>query len=333
MSKLRIAVLMGGVSLEHDVSISSGRMVAASLNPERYEVTPVTITQEGEWCFGDEGPVSIYTAASQLKVRGFDCVFLALHGPFGEDGRLQGMLDLLKLPYTSSGCAASSLAMDKIRCKAVVRELDIRVPRHVVLRRAVWEADHELVVSQIEAQIGFSCVIKTPCQGSSLGMAMCATAADFAEELERIFVYGPEVMVEEFIPGIELTCGVLDVDPALGPRALPVTQILPVQSSFFDYEAKYTPGACEEITPADIAPDLAAKVQEIAVRVHQAVGCEIWSRSDFLVSGSDPVWLEVNTIPGMTPTSLFPQGAAAAGISYSQMLDLFIEAAIRRCKC
>ncbi|HEO69622.1 MAG TPA: D-alanine--D-alanine ligase [Candidatus Hydrogenedentes bacterium] len=331
MGRKVVAVLMGGVSSEHDVSINSGRMVAANLDPDKYDVIPVVITLDGAWAFGDEEPVSIFDAVHELKARCVDCVFIALHGPFGEDGRIQGMLDLLGLPYTSSGCDASAIAMDKIRSKAVVRALDIRVPRHMVIEQATWRADPELVASQAEEQLGFSCVIKSPCQGSSLGMAISPTAAEFPADMDKVFEYGNVVMIEEYIPGIELTCGVLDVEPGGMPQALPVTQIMPVTSSFFDYEAKYTPGATEEITPADITRELTARVQEIAVRAHRVIGCSIWSRSDFLVAGhEDPVWIEVNTVPGMTKTSLYPQAAAAAGISYAELVGLFVEGAIAR---
>jgi D-alanine-D-alanine ligase len=328
VKRTHVAVFMGGMSVEHEVSLNSGRMVVENLDADKYQVTPVVISKQGAWLFGDEDLVDVYGAMSQLKTRGVDCVFLALHGPFGEDGRIQGMLDLLGIPYTCSGCAASALAMDKVRSKAVVRELDVRLAKHIVVRRGVWQTDPEWVTNQVANELGFSCVVKSPCQGSSLGMGISATGTDFLEDMEQAFAFDDVVMVEEFIPGIELTCGVLDVDLKMGPRALPVTQIIPVSSSYFDYEAKYTPGATEEITPAEISAELTAKVQEIAVRVHQVIGCSIWSRSDFIVAGPDPVWIEINTIPGMTQTSLYPQAAAADGISYGALVGMFVEAAL-----
>ncbi len=328
MKKTHVAVLMGGTSAEHEVSINSGQVVLAGLDTSKYKVTPIIITKDGRWTFDAEAPVSIFTAIPLLKALGVDCAFIALHGVFGEDGRIQGMLDMLGIPYTSSGHAASALAMDKIRCKAVVRELNIRVAKHFVVQHDVWKADPDLVTDQVEKEIGFSCVVKSPCQGSSLGLRISATRADFLLDMEHVFEFGTEVMIEEFIPGLELTCGVLDIDSRVSARGLPVTQIMPVTSSFFDYEAKYQPGATEEITPAEISADLTAKVQEIAVRVHQVVGCKIWSRSDFILAGSDPVWIEINTVPGMTQTSLYPQAAAVAGISFSELVGLFVEAAI-----
>ncbi|HOZ49086.1 MAG TPA: D-alanine--D-alanine ligase [Candidatus Hydrogenedentes bacterium] len=324
----KVAVLMGGMSSEHEVSMHSGEMVLASLDPDKLDAVPVRISRDGTWAFGDEAPMSIFDAVPRLEALGLDCAFIALHGPFGEDGRLQGMLDLLGIPYTCSGCAASALAMDKIRSKAVVRQLGVRVANHVVVHRTVWNTDRDRVMDKVASKLGFPCVIKSPCQGSSLGMAITREAADFAADIEAVFAFGDEVMIEEFVNGIELTCGVLDLDPGSPPIGLPVTQIIPVTSKFFDYEAKYTPGASREITPAEIPDELAAAVQGIAVRVHQAVGGRIWSRHDFLVAGSDPVWIEINTVPGMTQTSLYPQAAAAAGISYAELMERFIEAAI-----
>jgi D-alanine-D-alanine ligase len=321
---------MGGVSSEHDVSINSGRMVAGSLDPDRYEVTAVTITQDGRWSFAGSEPLHIAEAVRQLYGLGVDCVFIALHGPFGEDGRIQGLLDLLDIPYTSSGCTASGVTMDKVLCKAVVRQLGIRLAEHAIVRRDEWDADPDGVTQRIQSTLGFSCVLKSPCQGSSLGMAISSTVADFKHDMDRVLHFGDLVMIEEFLPGNEVTCGVLDLGQGEPARALPVTQILPVSSSYFDYEAKYTPGATEEITPAEISAELTAKVQRIAVQVHEITGCRIWSRSDFIVVGNEPVWIEVNTIPGMTQTSLYPQAAKAAGISYGKLVELFVESAIAR---
>jgi len=184
------------------------------------------------------------------------------------------------------------------------------------------------VIAEIKRDIGFPCVAKRPCQGSSIGMAISSDADAFRATVPDVFAYGDSVMVEQYIAGREVTCGVLDVDPAREPVALPVTEIRP-KAAFFDYAAKYTPGGSEEITPAPLPPELTHLVQEIAVEAHRAIGCSIWSRSDFLLDGDSPVWLEINTVPGMTPTSLYPQAAAAAGIPFPQLMSLFVEAATR----
>ncbi|NIA16331.1 MAG: D-alanine--D-alanine ligase, partial [Nitrospiraceae bacterium] len=177
-------------------------------------------------------------------------------------------------------------------------------------------------------RVGYPCVVKSPCQGSSVGMAIPQDAQALRDSLPGIFAYGDEVMVEAFVRGTEVTCAVLDLDPNAAAIALPVTEIRPISSTFFDYEAKYTPGASEEITPAEISEEMTRRVQEVAVRVHNVVGCGIWSRSDFIIDDDGPVWIEVNTVPGMTPTSLYPQAAAAAGIAYDELLTRFIDAAI-----
>lgn len=330
MGKSHVAVLMGGVSSEHDVSLKSGAMVAGNLDRTRYETTPVIITRDGLWKFPTERAVPIGAGLARLDELGVDCVFIALHGPFGEDGRIQGLLDIFGVPYTGSGCAASALAMDKIHSKAVVRQAGIRVADHIILHRSEWDRSFEQVMTRVNSEIGFPCLIKSPCQGSSLGMAIPKDATEFRTALLDVFAYGDLVMIERFVKGIEVTCAVLDAEAGKLPRALPVTEICPVASEFFDYKAKYTPGECNEITPARISDDATRKVQSMAECVHTVVGCKGLSRSDMILDGDDPVWIEVNTIPGMTETSLFPQAAAAAGISFPELLTLFVEDALAR---
>jgi D-alanine-D-alanine ligase len=330
MSRRNIVVLMGGMSSEHEVSVASGTKVAETIDLDRYEVTSVLITKEGEWCFPDAPPMEIYEATAELKRRGFECAFIALHGAFGEDGRIQGMLDLLGIPYTSSGCAASGLAIDKLRSKAIVAEAGIRVAPYCTVTLREWQEDADGVTARTAAQLGFPCVVKSPCQGSSVGLAIARDEAAFRAAMPEVLAYGNTVMIEAFVRGTEVTCGVLDIEPSASPVALPVTEIRPIASSFFDYHAKYTPGASAEITPAEIADEVTSEVQKSAVKVHDLIGCSIWSRSDFIVGPDGPVWLEVNTVPGMTATSLYPQAAAAAGIPYAQLLSLFIEAAIAK---
>lgn len=330
MDKIHVAVLMGGMSSEHDVSMVSGHNVAERLDRSEFDVTPVVISRDGMWAFPGAGPVDIFDAVRHLRDRRVDCVFIALHGAFGEDGRLQGMLDLLGLPYTSSGCAGSGLAMDKLRSKAVAAHMGIPVAAHEIVSLAEWRADPEGIHDRIRSLIGFPCVIKSPCQGSSVGLAITRQSATFASDIEGVFAYGETVMAEQFIPGTEVTCAILDEFPGQRPVALPVTEICPLTSDFFDYHAKYTEGASQEITPARIDADTTRMIQGLAIRAHEAIGCGIWSRSDFIIGPNGPIWLEVNTTPGMTPTSLYPQAAAAVGISYSQLIGRFVKAAIAR---
>lgn len=330
MDKVHVAVLMGGMSSEHDVSLVSGSNVAERLDRGAFDVTPVTISRDGLWSFPGNGPVDIFDAVRELKVRRVDCAFVALHGAYGEDGRLQGFLDLLGIPYTSSGCMGSGLAMDKLRSKAVAAQAGIPVAAHCTVTGAEWRADPSGVLEGIRTKLGFPCVIKSPCEGSSVGLAIPREAEAFAGSMDDVFAYGETVMVEQFVPGTEVTCAVLDEFPGQRPIALPVTEICPITSDYFDYHAKYTAGASEEITPARISPELTRTIQELAVTAHEAIGCGIWSRSDFIVGPDGPVWLEVNTTPGMTPTSLYPQAAAAVGISYSELIGRFVKAALAR---
>lgn len=330
MSKTHVAVLMGGVSSEHDVSLKSGAMVTGNLDKTRFTITPVIITREGHWKFPSERGVPVEAGLARLEELGVDCVFIALHGPYGEDGRIQGLFDIVDMPYTGSGCAASALAMDKIHSKAVVRQAGVRVADQIILHRSDWDTNFDRVMTCVSNEIGFPCAIKSPCQGSSLGMAIPKDAAEFRTVLLDVFAYGDLVMVEQFIQGTEVTCAVLDTTRGEPPQALPVTEICPVSSEFFDYTAKYTAGECNEITPARISEEATRKVQAMAERVHTVVGCKGLSRSDMILDGDEPVWIEVNTIPGMTETSLYPQAAAAAGITFPNLLTLFVEEALAR---
>ncbi len=328
--KKHIVVLMGGMSSEHEVSLNSGGMVVENLNPDTYKVTPVHITLEGEWDFGHTGNeyLEIHEAIPRLKKIHPDCVFIALHGPYGEDGRIQGMLDLLGIPYTGSGCTASAIAIDKIRAKELVSYHGLPVANHLVFDHLQWNEDADSVVASIVTEIGLPCVVKSPRQGSSLGMGIPQNEADLRQCVDEVLHYGLSFLVETFIEGTELTVSVLDVDEGARPVPLPVTEIRPVSHGFFDYHAKYTAGATEEITPATFDETIQRRAREIAVRAHEIVGCRGFSRSDMMLRGEELFWLEVNTIPGFTATSLYPQAAAAAGIEFPELLDRFIEAAL-----
>ncbi len=329
-SKKHIVVLMGGMSAEYEVSMRSGAQVAKHFDRDCYTVTPIEITREGEWIFPgrDREYLDIAEAVPRLRALHPDCIFIALHGPFGEDGRMQGLLDLMGIPYTGSGCSSSGLAIDKIRAKAVAEHGGIRVADHVVFQRREWDADRTAITRLVSESIGFPCVIKNPTQGSSLGMAIPQTVDDFEKAVPEILHFGGTILAERYLSGLELTCGVLDLDEERGAFALPVTEIRPVKAKFFDYTAKYTPGATKEITPAQIDDSLRDRTQAMAVRAHELMGCRGFSRSDMIFSGGELYWLEINTIPGMTETSLIPQMAAAAGMSFTELVGALVEAAM-----
>ncbi|MEX2015359.1 MAG: D-alanine--D-alanine ligase [Candidatus Hydrogenedentales bacterium] len=328
--KKHVVVLMGGMSSEHDVSLRSGQMVLNQLDRDTYKVSGVEISREGEWVFqGEEREfLEVQDAIPKLKKIHPDCVFIALHGPFGEDGRIQGMLDILGIPYTGSGCAASAIAIDKTRSKVLAKAAGIQVADHIEFSINQWDARSDEILQRVEAELGFPCVMKSPRQGSSLGMAIPQQADEFRDSANAIFGYGYRIMVERFVPGLELTCGVLDVGEIEAPVALPVTAIRPKKAKFFDYHAKYTPGATDEITPADVDDSVRDRVQDYARRAHTAVGCRGFSRSDMILNGDALVWLEINTIPGLTETSLYPQAARAAGMTLPELFGKLVEAAL-----
>lgn len=325
-----IGVLMGGCSLEHEVSLRSGDGVKRALAASGYQVVSVTILKDGRWQIASEAPRHVFDALSQLRALHIDCVFLALHGPNGEDGRIQGLLDIVGYPYTGSGCAASALSIDKPRAKDVIAAAGIPTAPKFCVTQSEWHSEPGAVVNRTLDLMGFPVVLKSPSQGSSCGMSIPRSEHEFVRDMNEILPLEGVVMVESFVEGLEVTCSVLDTMAAQHPRALPVTEIRPTQSAFFDYYSKYTPGATHEITPARIGETLTVRVQELAVAAHRALGCASWSRSDFILGANGPVWLEVNTLPGLTETSLFPQAAAAAGISYNELITMLTEDAIAR---
>jgi len=306
--KLRVIVLMGGKSPEHEISCSSGEMVLESLNSVKYEAFPLVITKEGKG----------YEDLFKLRA---DVVFIAMHGPFGEDGTVQGMLELAGIPYTGAGVLASALGMGKPMFRKVIKEAGIAVPKYLVLEKkdgvdGIWE-DFKLPV-----------VVKPSSQGSSVGVSIVHKKREIPPALKKAFSLGPRIMVEEYLTGAEVTCGVIGNSD---PLALPVAEIVP-KNEFFDYEAKYVSGKSDEIVPARISKELTKLVQKIALRVYQAIGCRGFGRVDMIISKGTPYVLEINTIPGLTPNSLLPKEAAAAGITYPQLIEKIIQFALDKRK-
>jgi D-alanine-D-alanine ligase len=331
VSSRRVAVLMGGPSAEHDVSMTSGAQVMAAL--EDLGPLPVVIERDGTWKLGGVAQPSLGAALDALAARA-DVAVIALHGPFGEDGTVQALLETLGLAYTGSGVAASALAMDKIRTKYVYGARELPTSPFVALGAADLEREGAGLGERLGARFGFPCVVKPSRNGSSFGVSFPRDASALEREVARLVGEGHEVLVERFVRGRELTCGVLERGGR--PFALPPTEIIPdARFEFFDYAAKYTPGATREITPAAISPELTAEVQRLAVAAHLALGCRGMSRTDVMLDLSGggegrPVLLETNTIPGMTGTSLLPQAAAVVGISLRQLVELMIDDALQR---
>lgn len=329
MAAPRIAVLMGGRSSEHDISLSSGRQVLSSLEGD--EPLAVVIQRDGRWKLGDVLHEHVGAALDALKAQA-DVVFIALHGPGGEDGAMQGCLDTAGIPYTGSGVLGSALAMDKPRTKLIYTTAGIPTPPFRVIQRSRWPNDAEAILEDIEQHLGFPCVFKRAREGSSYGIAFpdCATAA--REVLDQYFEKESEVLAEKKIRGREFTCAVLDVARESRTIALPVTEIIPGDKyAYFDLEAKYTPGATKEITPAEIPEALRDLIQKHALTAHRALDLRDMSRSDVLVDQAGHAYLlETNTIPGLTPTSLLPQAAAAAGYDFRALVNVLVENALAR---
>lgn len=326
MSKPRVAVLMGGPSSEHDVSLRSGAQVLAALEPER--AVAVVIGKNGVWSVGGEPMASVGRALDEIRARA-DVVFIAMHGPFGEDGTVQGLLSALGVPFTGSAVAASGLAMDKIRAKQIYQAVGLPTPEFAVFRARTYS---EAAVRDAAARLGARWVVKPACNGSSFGVSFPKSVEGLVDAVASLVGEGNEVLVERFVKGTELTCGVLEDAEAGTIRALPVTEIVPTSKyEFFDYEAKYTPGATDEITPARIPDALRDRVQALAVAAHEALGCRDMSRTDVMI-GADgaPLLLETNTIPGLTAQSLLPQAARAAGLDFPALVHRLLDNALRR---
>ena len=253
------------------------------------------------------------------KLKTFDFVFIAMHGVFGEDGRIQALLEWINVPYSGSGVLSSAMAMDKGISNDLYRAVGMNVPHYVVFNRNDRKGKYNFEIPA---------VIKPVDGGSSVGVSIAKSKQEFNKALKKAFKENERLMVQQFIKGREFTCGVLE-DRKGRAFALPPTEIIPKSSKFFDYKAKYSVGGSQEITPAHLPKMMTKKMQAMALKAHQVLGCRGMSRSDFILKGSTFYILETNTIPGMTQTSLLPQAAKAAGISFSEMLDLIISAGLR----
>jgi D-alanine-D-alanine ligase len=307
MNKLRLALLSGGTSSERDVSLKGGNQVFDALNKDKYEVTrydPATDL------------ANLVVDASKL-----DAAFLVLHGPFGEDGTVQGFLDLLNVPYQGSGVLGSALAMDKWVSKRLYREAGLDVPPFEIVARG-----ESIENDKVSKNVGYPLVVKPRFGGSSIGTSIVAAPEGLGDALEQAFVYDTHVMLEAFIEGPEVTGGVLGNDTL---ELLPIVEIVPGSDyAFFDYEAKYKAGATSEICPARISDSLSERAQAIAKTAHEALCCRGYSRTDMIIRNDMIYVLETNTIPGMTPVSLFPLAAEAGGYTFEKLLDKLIALAL-----
>jgi len=322
-SRVRLVVVVGGPSEEHDISLASGAEVIRHLDQEQWDPFVIRIDQNGRWCFpanndvrGLAEPLPLADGLNSLKTLNPTPVFPVMHGPYGEDGRFQALLELLDLPYVGSGVEASAVAMNKAFTRDVLAAAGIPVPPAEVLRRGS------------NPTVDAPCVVKPLRLGSSVGMSVVQTNDELALALERAFQHDTLVLNEQFVAGTELTAGVLETEDGT-PEALPLIEIRPKAARFFDYQAKYTPGATEEICPAPVSDDIRDRVQAIGIQAHRVLGCRGMSRTDVIVDDAGEPWtLETNTIPGLTTTSLLPQAAAEAGINFTALIDRLLHRAL-----
>jgi D-alanine-D-alanine ligase len=303
----RVAVLYGGMSAEREVSLSTGRQVITALREAGYEVTPVEVKDD------------LAAVIRALDPRP-DAVFNALHGRFGEDGAIQGVLDWLAIPYTHSGVRASALAMDKVAAKAVFTAAGLPVARGEVVDIAALEHNDPMPLPY---------VIKPINEGSSVGVEIMREGGNRRAAVAASWTFGASALVEEFIPGRELTVAVM------GEKALAVTEITAANGDFYDYEAKYADGGSRHVIPAPVHPEIYTRAMDVALRAHRALGCRGASRCDFRYddTAGEPgrlVLLELNTQPGLTPTSLLPEQAAHLGMSFPQLCAWMVENAACR---
>ena len=321
--RLRVAVLAGGRSSEHEISLASARSVLASLDPGRYDVVTVAIGRDGRWELGTgDGSVAetlpVPAANAPATLGAVDVVLPILHGPFGEDGTVQGLLELAGVAYVGAGVAASALCMDKDLFKKVLRDSGIAVAKHVALR----EGD------VVENPFGYPCFVKPARLGSSVGITKAHDEAELGDAVLLAFRHDDKVLIEEFVDGMEVEVGVLG---NLAPIASLPGEIVPVGHEWYDFASKYEEGGMRLVIPPDLPEDVIERVQRVAVEAFRVTECEGMARVDcFVVDGTRVVVNEINTIPGFTATSVYAKLFEASGIEYQELLRRLIDLALER---
>lgn len=352
--RLRVGVLFGGRSGEHEVSVASAASVIAALDPEKYEVVPIGITTDGRWLPGvhprdllASGEPQVRRlpspAASQetallapvatndhplgnLKEK-LDVVFPVLHGPYGEDGTVQGLLELADVPYVGAGVLASAAGMDKGIMKALFRQAGLPVGPYLVFLRREWESSPAMVRRRIEEELGYPCFVKPANLGSSVGISKVHEPGELAPAMDLAASYDRRLVVEAFIEGRELECSVLGNDEPIA--SLP-GEIVPCEE-FYSYRAKYLAGESRLLIPAPVSPEIVARIQELSIRAFKAIDCAGLARVDFFLTPKEELIVnEINTMPGFTAISMYPKLWEASGISYGELVDRLLELALER---
>lgn len=317
--RIKLAILVGGPSSEHDVSLKSGDRVFDGVDKEKYNPSRVFINRDAKW---DVEPHEIKPQSN--------CVFIALHGRYGEDGTTQRILDEHKIAYTGSGALSSALGMNKFLSLRIFNDAGLNVPTSLLFHKNQWKKNPDLVLKDTRYYIQFPIVLKPNREGSSVGVYIAHNSDELKQAFHDVFQISPDVIVQNFIYGREVTCGVLDHGWSGSAFPLIPTEIIPKSSHFFDYDAKYRDGGSLEITPpTGISERTTCLVQEVAKKAHELIGASGFSRTDMIVDPFGVVWvLEINTIPGLTNESLLPKAALVSGIEFHKLLDTIIKASL-----
>ena len=358
MSRTRLAVVFGGRSTEHAISCVSAGSILAAVDRDRYDVVAVGITSDGRWVLASDDPTRLALSGRELPavkdgravalpgdptvgglvaletgpelVGQVDVVFPVLHGPYGEDGTVQGLLELAGVPYVGSGVLASAAAMDKAVARVLLSAAGLPVTDAVVVRRAAWAADPAAVTREVQP-LGLPVFVKPARGGSSIGISRVATWDDLRAAMADALRCDSKVLVEAAVVGREVECGILEGLDGAPAASVPAEIRLVGDYAFYDFEAKYLDAATELDCPAVLPDDVAARLQDMARRAFVALDCAGLARVDFFVGDDGTVTLnEVNTMPGFTPSSMFPRMWAATGLDYPALVDRLVDTALRR---
>lgn len=304
--KKKVGVLMGGMSSERNISLMTGEAIFSALNRLGYETVKIDVDEK---------------VCGTLLEEKVEVAFIALHGRYGEDGAIQGLLEIMKMPYTGSGIMASAIAMDKITSKKIFAAHGIPTPDYVVLTVGEVALFYRSLDNGDSPRIGFPLVVKPSAEGSAIGVRIIEDKADMREAVEEAKIYSSSIILEKYVAGVEITVGVIE------DETVPTIEIVP-KSSFYDYDAKYTKGMTEYLLSTSLNEETDKQVQALALKTYRAIGCRGAARVDMIVDKDMTPWvLEINTIPGMTETSLLPKAAASVGISFDMLVERMLHGA------